>query len=374
MAAVPVSISSRTVAAASLAVTVARVAAVSITGVTAAAALLNVTVARAAAVSISAVTAAAASFDISVSHTAKIGIRSVTASGASMDLTVSRPGSISMASVTAAAASLDVLLGRSAGIAIRSQTSATATLNITGASDLLGMSICDVVEELLAMWGILCIKSAPDYAKDRAINDVNSALQLVWNNAEGRDYWTNVPITLTLADGENSAALDDDIQNVVGPCRLTTTKRPLTPIGSIGELETFSDLYLDGETASEPVAYHIERNGQTGIEPAKCIFYVTPPVSGASVSFTLDVVREAPRFSRSDLFACPNIPIPHKYVETLLLPIAKYQASSYYLFRQPENKATIDREYQRAFVSLGLADPLPGNAGDNRNKREEPPK
>lgn len=89
------------------------------------------------------------------------------------------------------------------------------------------------------------------------------------------------------------------------------------------------------------------------------------------MSFLLDVVKEAPRFYPSDLLTCPIIPIPHRYVETLLLPVAKYLASSYYLFRQPENKATIDREYQRAAVSLGLADPLPGNAGDNRNKREE---
>jgi hypothetical protein len=316
------------------------------------------------AVSISTQTAATATLALTVSRVVAVSMSSVTSAEAPMDLTISRTAAIAMSSVTAAETSLDILRGRANGVAMQSQTSASASLDLTGASDLIGMSICDVVAELLAMWGMFCVKGAPDYAKDRAVNDVNAALQLVWNNAEGRDYWTNVPITLTLANGENSAALADDIQNVVGPCRLSTTKRPLAPIGSIGELETFSDLYLDGETASEPIAYHVDRSGQSGNEPAKCVFYVTPGVVGSSVSFILDVVKEAPRFTAADLLTCPIIPIPHSYIESLLLPIAKYQASSYYL----------DREYQRAFVSLGLADPLPGNAGDNSNKREEKPK
>lgn len=227
------------------------------------------------------------------------------------------------------------------------------------------MSFCDVLDEVLGMWGIFHRCSAPNFAKDAAINIINASMQLVWNNADGRNYWTNQTLTLTFAADADSQDLPNDVQNVTGPCRLESTRRPLAPIGTIGELETFSDLYLDGDSATEPVAYHIERLNQTGNDPAKTVLHVTPAPS-ASTAFLLEVVKEAPRYTTGDLVACPVIPIPHSYVESLLLPIARYQASSFYLFRKADQKETIDREYQQARISLGLADPLPGKAGDNK--------
>jgi hypothetical protein len=257
------------------------------------------------------------------------------------------------------------LVGKGVKVAAAFNTSFNASPNLTGASDTHGLSICDVVSNVLGMWGIFCRKSAPQFALDRAIADVNHALQLVWNNADGRNYWTNATVTVTLDDSESSADLDDDIQNVVGPCRVSTTKQPLTSIGSIGELETFSDIYLGG-AADIPVAYHVERLAQIGGDPAKCVFHVNQPIVGASVSFLLEVVKEAPRFTTADLASCPVVPIPHRYVESLLLPVARYQASGFYMFRQDALKPTIDREYQQAAIQLGLADPLPGDSGDNK--------
>ena len=55
----------------------------------------------------------------------------------------------------------------------------------------------------------------------------------------------------------------------------------------------------------------------------------------------------------------------------ILLPLARYQISGYHRFSNPESKPTIDREYQRAALALGLADPLPGKSGDNQNRKRE---
>ena len=237
------------------------------------------------------------------------------------------------------------------------------------------MSLCQVVHELYMLWGIDCPKNAPKFAVRRALNDVNAALQMVWNQAENRSYWTNETITLTLTDGQNTLNLDDSIQNVVGPCRLASSHRALTPIGSINELENFADLYLDGAALATPIAYHIERLSQSGPDPARCIFHVTPTVQGANVNLLLDIVREAPRFTVEDLDTCPLIPIPHQYVETLLLPIARYRASGFVmLFTAKDQTDQINREYQEARVELGLADPLPGDSGDNTPKKEKPSK
>lgn len=249
-------------------------------------------------------------------------------------------------------------------------SSADASCKLVGASDTDGLSFTDLLDEALSLWGISRRCSAPESAINRAINDINGSLQVVWNNAEGRNYFSNDTLTITLADGESSQDLGDDIQNVTGPCRRADNKRPLVPIGTIGELETFADLYGDETSTAEPLGYHIERIGQTGTsDAAKCVFHVTPAVSGDSMDFLLEVVKEAPRYSKYDIENSPTVPLPHAYGESLLLPVIRYKASCYHLFRQQDQKETIDREYQQAALSLGLADPLPGKSGDNMERR-----
>ena len=276
-----------------------------------------------------------------------------------------RPVSASMISQLDASMSLGSTLTSDRPASAAFITSITASVSLSGASDRRGRTLCELVGESLSLWGFLCSKSAPRYALDRAVTDINKALQLVWNNAEGRDYWSNETLTLTLADTESTANLPDSVQNVVGPCRRADNNRPLAPVKSIGEMEAFAALYLDGAALAEPVAYHIERLKQAADDPARCILHVTPPVSGASTSFLLEVVKECPRYTTDDLSTCPLVPIPHQYAETMLIPIIRYNASSYYLFAaaDPAQKETIDREYQQAMISLGLADPNPVKEG-----------
>lgn len=232
------------------------------------------------------------------------------------------------------------------------------------------IGVCEVLEDTVHLWGFTCLASAPSYAIKRAISDLNSALQVIWNHAEDRDYWTSETLEITVTTGLTSAALTDEIQNVQGTCRLKTSRRPLVPIGTLGELETFTDLYLDSESLDEPVAYHIERKAQVGDDPVKSTFHITPPPTEDTV-FLLDVVKEAPRYGITDSTSCPRIPIPHRYVESLLLPVVRKRASSYYLFSSPDKKEEIDSQYAQAMSAIGMADPLPGNAGDNRKERRE---
>lgn len=244
--------------------------------------------------------------------------------------------------------------------------SAAATASLTGTESANGVSLCAVVKELLNLWGIEGVCNAPDFAVERALNDVNGAMQTIWNQAADRNYWTSSTLTLTFSAGVSSQDLPSNIQNVVGPCRRSDNRRPLATIGTIGELETFSDLYLDGETADEPLAYHIERMNQSGQDPAKTVLHVTPPVTGADMDLLLEVVTEAPRFYVGDLSECPILPIPHRYTESLFMPILRYKASSFWLFNNSESKPTIDRDYQLAMEAIGAADPLPGKSGDNK--------
>lgn len=232
------------------------------------------------------------------------------------------------------------------------------------------IGVCEVMADILHLWGFTNPRTAPGYAVSRALTDLNSALQTVWNQAENRDYWSKETLEISLAALSSSQVLPDTVQNVTGTCRIKDSRRPMTNCGTLSELEVFPDLYLDGGNASEPVAYHIERQSQNANDPVKCTFHVTPAPS-EDTEFLIEVVKEAPRFGIRDFTDCPRIPIPHRYVESLLLPVVRYRATSYYLFTDQAKKAAIDADYAEARAALGMADPLPGNAGDNRGERKE---
>ena len=233
-----------------------------------------------------------------------------------------------------------------------------------------GLGVCEVIRELLLMWGLEHTEKAPAWARRAALNVLNSAMQAVWNQARDRSYWTRSTVAVSLEAGFSEAVLDQGVQNVTGPVRPAATRRPLAALGTPGELEQFADLYLDGESPGEPVAYYIERQRQAGKEPCKCTLKVAP-APAEPTELMVDVVLEAPRFTWNDVDRCPRVPMPHRYVESLLLPIARYQAMSGHLAVAPERRAQIEAEYAAARLGLELADPLPGKSGDNTNLREE---
>lgn len=272
------------------------------------------------------------------------------------------------ASGTFARATSEAAIHMTVNLASSETVTCTATAALHAGRD--GLGVCDVVRETLLLWGIEYPCAAPDFAKTRALHDLNTALQIVWNQARDRNYWTREKLTISLASGVSSQDLGNSVQNVIGPARLADTFRPLSPIGTRAELDQFVDLFLDGDTPNEPVAYYIERLNQSGSEPAKCTFHVTP-APAADTDFLLDVVSEAPRYSWNDIDSCPRIPIPHRYVESLLLPIVRFHAMSFHLFVGEERREQIAQEFATARGLLEEADPLPGKAGDNTNRREE---
>lgn len=315
-------------------------------------------------------TAFAAAPGVTVSSLQRIGVGALTGFTGAAALSVASGVLVGFQATTGFSASANAGASSGASIGFSAVTGICGKANLTGASDSRGVSVCTIINEMMNLWGIECIKQAPKFALQRAMNDLNGALQTVWNRADERDYWTNETLTLTFAADATTQDLVDDIQNVVGPCKTADDKRLLIGTGTLEELENFRDLFLDGNVPDEPVAYYIERQNQAGDDPAKCTLHIYPGPS-VETDLLLDVVKEAPRYSLSDLYLCPLVPIPHKYAETLLLPIVRYKAATFWLFANPETLDGINREYLQAMASLGLADPLPGNSGDNKPDRNE---
>lgn len=233
------------------------------------------------------------------------------------------------------------------------------------------LGVCDVTREILLLWNFEYPCKAPDWAKEVAVTNLNTALQILWNRARDRSYWTQETLTLTLTSGQDSIQLADTVQNVVGPARIADSLRPLVPIGSRSEFDQFVTIFLDGDDSAGPQGYYIDRGKQAANDPARCTLMVSPPPS-ETTEFFLDVVSEAPRFAIDDISTCPRIPIPHRYVESLLLPICRWLALRFHLANpKPEARKQIEDEYAAASVLLSEADPLPGKAGDNHERRKD---
>lgn len=232
-----------------------------------------------------------------------------------------------------------------------------------------GLTVCDVVRDILLCWGIEQPCSAPEMAKIAALNVLNNGMQVLWNQAKDRNYWTQSTLSIAFASGTDSVVMDQTIQNVIGPARLSTGE-PLVPLANISESESFSSAFLEESSPTRPVGYFVERNNQSGADPAKCTMILSP-VPSSNITVRVDVVKEAPRYTILDLDSCPLCPVPHKYVESILMPVCRYLSMHSHLYTNRESEKTIERAYIEARRHLDVADPLPGQSGENSSYRKE---
>ena len=219
------------------------------------------------------------------------------------------------------------------------------------------MTVNQAIDSIYEVFGLPGNSAAPEIMRRRIFNDLNSAMQLLWSKGHRfLDFYTRKEITAVIQAGTNNASLPDDVQSVIGPVRNGQTL--LRPISSRGEFDAYHSIYGDSITpleAGNPQAYFIEAlRPDSGADATTLKIYVVPGApASSSVTLTLAVAMKAPTFTTSDYATGNiNIPIPHNYAETLLLPIARYLACSSLFFadkskqREPQLKAEYDRALQ----------------------------
>jgi hypothetical protein len=216
-----------------------------------------------------------------------------------------------------------------------------------------GLTICDVVRDILMQWGLENPCQAPNFAQLAAVNTLNQAMQTVWNQAKDRRYWSVQTLSVTYPADSAEVALSNTVQNIVGHVRYSG--KPLTPASSRYEIEHYAMAF--GDSGSSPVAYFADCRNQSGDDPAKVSIMVVP-VPSTEITLSIEAVVEAPRYTPVSLESCPVVPIPHKYVESLLLPVARFLAMQSHLFINEENRQAIVAGYEIAQASLEEANPL----------------
>lgn len=126
---------------------------------------------------------------------------------------------------------------------------------------------------------------------------------------------------------------------------------PLMPVGSRNEIDHYVELY--GDT---PRAYFLERQHINSPDSAQVYLRFAPPFEEDAI-VALDVQIEPARLSWSDFLARTEIPVPHQYVESILLPIARFMATSNHRYKQKERHENLMAQYKLALTTLKVVDP-----------------
>ncbi|NBO26621.1 MAG: hypothetical protein EBU96_07515 [Actinobacteria bacterium] len=222
------------------------------------------------------------------------------------------------------------------------------------------MKVNEAIDSMYEVFGIPNNASAPDIMRRRIFNDLNSAMQLLWTKGHRLlDYYTRSEELVTIPSNNKSVGLSDSIQSVLGPVKRVSDGMLLRPIRTRGEYDNYSGIYAGSITALQgapPHAYFIDQNRGTAPDATSLSIFVVPvPVVNTQIS--LEVSLRAPSYSLSDYTAQTQIPIPHNYAETLLLPIARYLVCSSLFFadKTKQREPLLKAEYDRALQTLSEA-------------------
>lgn len=212
--------------------------------------------------------------------------------------------------------------------------------------------------DALAVVGLYDPAKAPAFMRDRALADINGALQLM--QLAGEDFYSREEITVTIPANTGSVNLPETVQRVLEPVRMNN--RPLIKLETRSQLHDFGALYFGTISTLDPappVAYFVEGTRTTGNDPVSLRFYVVPTPE-ESTPLTVPVVQEPPVYAVADVSNSAIVPpVPHKYHETILRPLVRYSmaTSSFYSESDAGRLPDLRADYQRALSLLGMAAP-----------------
>lgn len=217
------------------------------------------------------------------------------------------------------------------------------------------MTLYRLMREVYAVWGLEVSRlESVAFWQSRALAVINGAFQVMYSQAHRLDYFNRVPVTVTMP-AAGSLTLDQDIQAVHGPVRMDGLD--LRKVDTLAQFDNLGTYYFgDGGDPTEPMFYYIDPARQAALDSVQITLRVWPaPASDAAATF--EATREPPRFTDYSAAAAEILPVPHKWVETVLLPLCRQRATADSLFKHQSVKPEIDAQYARALQILGLADP-----------------
>lgn len=233
------------------------------------------------------------------------------------------------------------------------------------------MDLSEIRDDILKRCWVEYPAFAQSFLVQDAVVAINQAIQTLWMMPE--DYWKKARATFNTVAAQSAYDIADTVQEISGP--VTIAGNPLPRLSTRGDFDMFALLYEAGTaTPGTPRAYYIERtkadDDQTD-DPAKVQMLLTPTPTGAQ-AVAYYAINDAPIYTAADFCEDPplELPIPHRYCETILLPLARYNITSSHLFWDKDKIPMLKEEADKALILAGLADPDHGTKQRTHNARE----
>lgn len=224
------------------------------------------------------------------------------------------------------------------------------------------MTVPDAYKDLLQVLGTRDLTVDDADLQSRLVSDMNAALQLI--QSAGEDYYGREEVTLALVLNQASYFLDKGIEEVLDGAQLSdgTQLRKLTSRGQYRNYGTlFKGQGSNTLASGKPEAYWVDPVRDNASDDDVNIYLRLAPApdsASALLTLLLPVMKEPTELVVADLSdATKKIPIPHKYAQSLFLPIARLNTTRNYYFVQTEHLSGYEEDYKRALMELGLADP-----------------
>ena len=237
------------------------------------------------------------------------------------------------------------------------------------------LTVRQIFDDLLGTLGVDNPDTSSATLRTSALGYITAGLQLM--QTAGEDFCCREPLSVSMTSGTSPYTLDKTVQKVLFPARLSTgaTLKVLT---SRTQLDDFGPLFLGQVSRTvpngTPIACFVESLRETASDKLSdsvaILLHVVPKPSG-SMTLTVDAIKEPPTYTASDLCGTsPVPPVPHKYHESILLPICRMNATtSPHFARHKDKLPQIQTDYLRALTLLGLADPRKPKPDDSNSNR-----
>jgi len=222
------------------------------------------------------------------------------------------------------------------------------------------------IEDATALSGVIL-----DGLQADVVSAINRAFQNVWTAPH--DYFRRSLFQFNTVAGTSTYTLDQSLQEILGPVKIDGGTPYVRPVGDDrGNLDNYATRFKGALTNTlanaRPEVYFLERLWQNAADSTtvNMIFAPAPDVVYA-VDFYAST--EAPSFTLAQLDASVVLPVPHEYVESVLLPIARFfviESHFYLADRRPAETKKLAQGYVDARKQIGDLDPqLPELRGLN---------
>lgn len=201
--------------------------------------------------------------------------------------------------------------------------------------------------------------NAPAYIRKDAAIAMSWAYQRIWSAPW--DFFRKTNLNFSTVGGTNTEVLPQNIVSIVGPVRIQGNAH-LTPITNRSDFDHYGTRFLGNTTltggSGTPEAYHLWRTNQNAGDNVKVELLMTPTPDGV-YTIDYDAATEAPAVSAADLCADPGITIqiPHAYVESLFLPLARLAITRSHYFTTLEKLDMFKADAALALRDLKYSDP-----------------